>query len=93
MTVLNSALTQSLAGIPAGAAKDHGIRLGQIAASRIIQLRAADNPDLAITPPTSSAVGKWRITPPNSTPGIAANSRYLLPSTMHTKQVKERIYG
>ena len=84
MAVLNSALARSLAGIPAGVARDDGIRLGQVAASRIIQLRAADNPDLAITPPTSSAVGKWRITPPNSPPGVAANSRYMLPWTMRS---------
>ncbi len=85
LSVLNSALARSLANIPAGQAKDDGLQLGRLAASRIIQLRAADNPDLPITPPTSTALGKWRINPPNSPPGTGANSRYVLPWTMRSQ--------
>ena len=83
--MLNSALSRSLAAIPAGQPREDGIQLGRLAASRIIQLRAADNPDLPVTPPTSTATGRWRISPPNSPPGLGANSRYLLPWTMRSQ--------
>lgn len=85
VSVLNTALARSLEGIAAGSAREDGIRLGKIAADRIIQLRAADNPDLPITPATSTALGKWRISPPNSSPGIGANSRYMLPWTLRSQ--------
>lgn len=84
ISVLNSARTSSLAAIPDGQAKDTGIQLGTLAASQIIQLRAADNPNLSITPPTSTAIGKWRISPPSSPPGVGANSRYALPWTLRS---------
>ncbi|MCI0534568.1 MAG: vanadium-dependent haloperoxidase [Verrucomicrobiales bacterium] len=84
LSTLNSALSRSLTAVPDGPAKDAGIALGRLAATRIIQLRAADNPDLPITPPSSQAVGKWRITPPNSSPGQGGNMRYMLPWTMRS---------
>jgi len=84
IATLNAALTRSLAGVTDGPAKEAGLALGRLSATRIIQLRAADNPDLAITPPVSTVAGKWRITPPNSPPGINANQRYQLPWTMRS---------
>lgn len=57
--MLIGALARSLAAIPAGQAREDGIQLGRLVASRIIQSRAADNPDLPVTPPTSTATGRW----------------------------------
>lgn len=85
LSTLNTALTRSLAAVPDGPARDAGLALGRLAATRIIHLRAADNPDLPITPPVSTAVGRWRITPPNSSPGQGGNMRYQQPWTMRSQ--------
>jgi len=79
LTTLNNALNRSLAPVADGPAKEAGLQIGRLAADRILRLRAADNPTLVVNPPTSSAVGKWRLSPPNTSPGIGANSRYQLP--------------
>jgi PAP2 superfamily len=84
LTSLNNALNRSLASVTDGPAKEAGLQVGRLAADRIIRLRAADNPDLLINPPTSSAVGKWRLSPPSNTPGVGANSRYQLPWTLRS---------
>lgn len=84
LSTLNAALDRSLATVPEGSAREAGLALGRLAATRVIQLRAADNPDLPITPPPSPTIGKWRITPPNSPPGVGANQRYQLPWTMRS---------
>lgn len=84
LSTLNAARNRSLATVADEGAREAGIALGQLAATRIFQLRAADNPDLPITPPVSQTPGKWRITPPNSPPGINANQRYQLPWTMRS---------
>ena len=84
LSILNSALTRSLAAVPDGPAKEQGRVLGRLAADTILRLRAADNPDLPITPPPSNTPGKWRISPPNSPPGVGANARYQLPWTLRS---------
>lgn len=84
VSTLNSALARSLTAVPDGPAKEAGLALGRLAATRIFQLRAADNPDLPITPTQSTAPGKWRITPPNSPPAYGANRRYQQPWTMRS---------
>jgi hypothetical protein len=84
LSILNGVLTRSLAAITEGQARQEGVALGQMAATRIIQIRAADNPNLSITPPVSTVPGKWRISPPNSPPGIGAHLRYMQPWTMRS---------
>jgi hypothetical protein len=84
LAALNNAMNQSLTTVADGPAKEAGLQIGRLAADRIIRLRAADNPDLVVNPPTSSAVGKWRLSPPNTTPGWGANSRYQLPWTLRS---------
>lgn len=84
LSLLNGARHDSLAAVPDGHAKEDGIQLGQLAADTIIQLRAADNLDLVVPAPSSPAIGRWRPTPPNFTPGVSAELRYLTPFTMTT---------
>ena len=85
VATLNTALTRSLSAVADGAPKEDGIRLGRLASTCIIQLRASDNPDLSITPPTSTAIGKWRAVPPIFLPGVGANSRYMVAWTMRSQ--------
>lgn len=63
---LDAALTASLAQIPDGAAKKHGIRYGELAADRLIRLRANDGrfAPIVFDPPDPLAAGVWRPTPP-----------------------------
>lgn len=82
---LNGALSNSLAAVPDGPAKAAGVELGRVAGETILQLRAADNTALPITPPNSQAVGKWRPTPPRFEAGEGANFRYFLPWTMRSQ--------
>lgn len=84
LATLNNALNQSLAAVADGPAKEAGRQVGRLAANRILRLRAADNRALVVNPPTSSAAGKWRLSPPNTSPGIGANSRYQLPWTLRS---------
>ncbi|HRI13820.1 MAG TPA: vanadium-dependent haloperoxidase [Verrucomicrobiota bacterium] len=84
VSALDTALNQSLAAVADGPAKDAGLQLGRLAADRIIRLRAADNPNLVVNPPTSTAAGKWRLSPPNTTSGIGANNRYQLTWTLRS---------
>jgi len=57
----------SLASIRGGAAKVHGIRVGEAAASAILQLREGDGRNAAIPPLVpGDGPGEWRGTPPNA---------------------------
>lgn len=82
---LNGALSNSLAGLPDGPAKAAGVELGRISGETLLQLRAADNTALPITPPSSSTIGQWRPTPPSFEAGAGANFRYFLPWTMRSQ--------
>jgi hypothetical protein len=65
---LNAALATSLDQVPDGDPKDQGIRYGERAAERLIELRADDGrfaPIVFDRPPTS---GVWRPTPPAMVP-------------------------
>jgi membrane-associated phospholipid phosphatase len=60
---LTEKLTAALASIPGGAAKSHGIALGEAAAAAILELRQADGAnDLQPAYTGSTEVGKWRPT-------------------------------
>ena len=65
---LDTALTASLAEIPDGRAKDQGIRYGERAADRLIELREDDGRFAPVTFDAPPAPGVWRPTPPGFAP-------------------------
>jgi hypothetical protein len=65
---LDTALGTSLAGIPGGVPKEQGIRYGERAAERLIELRAGDGRFAAIAFDVPPAPGVWRPTPPANLP-------------------------
>jgi CHRD domain len=65
---LDGALAASLGQIPDGAAKDQGIRYGEQAADRLIELRANDGRNAPIVFNVPLAPGVWRPTPPANAP-------------------------
>lgn len=85
LDALNTALSSSLAPIPDGPAKEAGIGIGKLAAETVVRLRAGDNPALSVPGPTNtSAVGRWRPTPPNFAAAFGTQGRYLTPWTMRS---------
>jgi hypothetical protein len=58
-TTLDAQLAASLAQIPDGGPQDKGVAYGIRAADRIIQLRANDGRNAAVTPPTADAAGEY----------------------------------
>lgn len=71
---LDAAFNQTLATIPEGDAKAHGVQLGAAAAVDIYTLRLGDGSGASATYPGSTDVGKWRPTPradPLATPLLA----------------------
>jgi hypothetical protein len=65
---LNSALATSLGQIPDGVPKDQGIRYGERAAERLIELRADDGRFAPIVFNQPLSPGVWRPTPPAMAP-------------------------
>jgi hypothetical protein len=65
---LDTALAASLADVPDGPQKDQGIRYGERAADRLIELREDDGRNAPITFDVPIAPGVWRPTPPASAP-------------------------
>jgi CHRD domain-containing protein len=65
---LDGALTTSLGQIPDGVPKDQGIRYGERAADRLIELRANDGRNAPIVFNVPVAPGVWRPTPPANAP-------------------------
>jgi hypothetical protein len=61
---LDLALAASLAEVPDGPPKDQGIRYGERAADRLIELREDDGRNAPITFDVPPAPGVWRPTPP-----------------------------
>jgi len=64
--LLDDAYARSLALIPEGPRKAHGITVGETVASRILSLRASDGAAAAITAPYTPGTGAgiWNPTPP-----------------------------
>ncbi|HET7540637.1 MAG TPA: vanadium-dependent haloperoxidase [Polyangiaceae bacterium] len=60
---LDTLFSQSLAEIPEGAAKQHGLDLGKAAAVDIFTLRIGDGASATASYPGSTDPGKWRPTP------------------------------
>ena len=65
---LDTALAASLAEVPDGPPKDQGIRYGERAADRLIDLREDDGRNAPITFDLPPAPGVWRPTPPALAP-------------------------
>jgi hypothetical protein len=65
---LDTALAASLAGVPDGPPKDQGIRYGERAADRLVDLREDDGRFAPITFDVPPAPGVWRPTPPAFAP-------------------------
>jgi hypothetical protein len=65
---LDAALAASLGGVTDGAAEQQGVRYGERAADRIIELRTNDGRNGSLTFDTPPAPGVWRPTPPTFTP-------------------------
>jgi hypothetical protein len=65
---LDTALATSLAEIPDGKAKKQGIRYGERAADRLIELRVDDGRFAPVTFDVPPAPGVWRPTPPAFAP-------------------------
>jgi hypothetical protein len=68
---LDAAYAASLAQIPDGRAKRHGIRFGERAAARIVELRTDDGRNAPISFTVPPAPGVWRPTPPAFAPFLA----------------------
>jgi hypothetical protein len=81
-TNLDTALANSLAGIPDGVPKDQGIRYGARAAERLIELRANDGRFAPITFDTPVAPGVWRPTPPGFLPFLDPWLSHVTPFTL-----------
>jgi hypothetical protein len=65
---LDAQLNASLAGVTDGSAEQQGVKYGQAAAARLIQLRSNDGRNAPITFNQAPAPGVWRPTPPTFTP-------------------------
>ena len=79
---LDTALNNSLSGIPAGPAKTDGIVLGSSVASSIITLRTNDG-SATVTPYTPGTLpGQWRPTPPANAAALLPNWATVTPWTM-----------
>jgi hypothetical protein len=79
---LDSALTKSLAGIPDGPSKQEGVRYGERAAERIIELRENDGRSAQITFDVPVGAGVWRPTPPANAPFLVPWLSKLRPLTL-----------
>jgi PAP2 superfamily len=79
---LDTALGNSLSGIPAGPAKSDGIALGSSVAGSIIALRANDHSG-DTTPYTPGTLpGQWRPTPPGNAAALLPHWPTVTPWTM-----------
>ncbi|CAL9311699.1 vanadium-dependent haloperoxidase [Streptomyces sp. SudanB182_2057] len=67
---LDTAYADSLAALPAGPARDRGVRYGERAAARVIELREGDGRFADVPYTASPAPGVWRPTPPAFQPFI-----------------------
>src|SRR5262245_17276465 len=85
-TNLDARLKTSLDAIPDSVSKDQGIRYGQRAAERIIDLRADDGRNAPITfnPPNPTAPGVWRPTPPAMAPFLVPWMGFMKPLMLNS---------
>jgi hypothetical protein len=81
-TRLDTAYTASLARVPNGVAKKLGIRYGELAAARIIELRTGDGRNAAVGVAPPLVAGDWRPTPPANAPMFDPWLSQVRPLTM-----------
>jgi hypothetical protein len=79
---LNAQLATSLGQIPDGLAKEQGIRYGERAVERLVELRLNDGRGAAITFDEPAAAGVWRPTPPGFVPFFAPWLAQVTPFVM-----------
>ncbi|MFC8196763.1 vanadium-dependent haloperoxidase [Streptomyces sp. NPDC057298] len=65
---IETAFGSSLAKVPDGRAEDRGVRFGERAAARLIELRENDGRDARVTYDRKPAPGVWRPAPPGFRP-------------------------
>jgi len=78
-SALDEAYAQSLAAVPGGAARDHGIQLGEAAAVAIFTARIGDGSATSLAYPGSTDPGKWRPTPSLLQPALEPGWRFVTP--------------
>ena len=83
-SLLDTAYTNSLSGIPNGAAKDAGITIGQAAAAAIIALRSSDGSNLPMPYTPGSGPGVWIPTPPDFFPALLPGWGNVTPFTLRS---------
>jgi hypothetical protein len=78
---LDGALAASLGSITDEVARDAGVVLGQAVATRILEARASDGAEAALTEPyvAGEAPGDWRPTPSASRPALAPGWGSVMP--------------
>jgi PAP2 superfamily len=82
--LLDAAYTNSLSGIPDGAAKNAGIAIGQAAAAAIIALRSSDGANAPMPYTPGSGPGVWIPTPPGFLPASLAGWGNVTPFTLRS---------
>jgi len=75
-------LAADLARIPEGPAKRTGIDWGQHVARQILALRAIDNADAVIAPPSGAGPGVWQPTPPAFAADLLPQWAFVTPFAM-----------
>ena len=75
-------LAADLARIPEGPAKRAGIDWGQHVARQILALRAIDNADAVIAPPSGGGPGVWQPTPPAFAADLLPQWAFVTPFAM-----------
>jgi hypothetical protein len=68
-TMLDAALTTTLAKVADGAAKDAGVAVGREVAAKLLELRKNDGIDAKVAYTPGTAPGAWQPTPPAFAPG------------------------
>lgn len=81
---LDAKYSESLASIPDGPAKAHGISVGQQAASGILALRASDGRDAVVPYTPGSGPGVWMPTPPGFLAAAAPEAAHVEPFALNS---------
>jgi hypothetical protein len=82
VATFDTALANSLAGIPAGPSRTDGIAIGSQVAASIIALRANDHADDVVSYTSTNAIGKWRPTLPANAPALLPQWPTVTPFAM-----------
>jgi hypothetical protein len=81
---LDSALKQSLDGIPAGRQRTDGLNVGSEVAERIVVLRRQDGADAKVSFAAEVGLGKWQPTPPQNAPAFLPHWGAVKPFVLST---------